>query len=481
MRIGTLDLTIIVAYLAGITLLGLYFRRGQQTIHDYFLGGRRTPWWALALSIVATETSTLTVIGTPALAFATDLKFLQLVLGYQLGRVLICVLFIPQYFRGEFYTAYQLIEKRFGERMKKIAASVFLVSRALAEGVRVAAVSLVVRIALGTGEVTSVVLITLLTLFYTFHGGLSAVIWTDVAQLAIYVGGAVVAFFMLLEKVPGGFAAVAAAHAAKLSVFDFALNLTTTYTFWSGVVGGMFLTTASHGTDQLMVQRLLAARDAGASRKALLASGVIVLAQFTLFLLLGVLLYVHAGAPAIDAQRSYDSVFPEFIVGEMPAGLRGLLIAAIFAAAMSTTSGTLSALASSSVVDFSRIQRNDADSERRFLNYSRRMTLVWGAVLLGLGTLNWGPLLQAGLQIYSIVAGSLLGLFLLGTLNARAHAAGALAGMIAGLAVMLAVKFFTPVAWTWYVLIGTVSTFAVGSAASQFKQAEIKWPVNPQS
>jgi Na+/proline symporter len=292
-----------------------------------------------------------------------------------------------------------------------------------------------------------------------------------VAQLAIYVGGAIVAFFMLLEKIPGGFAAVAAAHAAKLSVFDFALNLTTTYTFWSGVIGGMFLTTASHGTDQLMVQRLLAARDAGASRKALLASGVIVLAQFTLFLLLGVLLYVHAGAPAIDARRSYDSVFPEFIVGEMPAGLRGLLIAAIFAAAMSTTSGTLSALASSSVVDFSRIQRNDADSERRFLNYSRRMTLVWGAVLLGLGTLNWGPLLQAGLQIYSIVAGSLLGLFLLGTLWARANAVGALVGMAAGLAVMLAVKFFTPVAWTWYVLIGTVSTFAVGSAVSQFKQA----------
>jgi SSS family transporter len=474
MRIDTLDLAIIVAYLTGITLLGLYFRRGQQTIHDYFLGGRRTPWWALALSIVATETSTLTVIGTPALAFATDLKFLQLVLGYQLGRVLICVLLIPQYFRGEFYTAYQLIEKRFGERMKKIAASVFLLSRALAEGVRVAAVGLVVGAAFGTGEVTSVVIITALTLFYTFHGGLSAVIWTDVAQLAIYVGGAAVAFWMLLGKIPGGFATVVAEHGAKLTMFDFALDLTTTFTFWSGVIGGMFLTTASHGTDQLMVQRLLAARDAGASRKALLASGVIVLAQFAQFLLLGVLLYVYAGAPAINPKQSYDLVFPEFIVDEMPSGLRGLLIAAIFAAAMSTTSGTLSALASSSVVDFSRIQRNDAESDRRFLRYSRQMTLVWGGVLLGLGTLNWGPLLQAGLQIYSVVAGSLLGLFLLGTLNQRANATGALAGMIAGLAVMLGVKFFTPVAWTWYVLIGTVATFAVGSIASLLKVEKLE-------
>jgi SSS family transporter len=469
MRIGTLDFVIIVLYIVGITLLGLWFRRGQQNIRDYFLGGRRTPWWALALSIVATETSTLTVIGTPALAFAGNLGFLQLVIGYQVARVVICLLFIPQYFRGEFFTAYELIEKRFGSRMRKIAASTFLVTRALAEGVRVAAIGLVVRVAFGTGEVTSVVLITLLTLLYTFHGGLSAVIWTDVAQLAIYVGGAIAAFFLLLEKIPGGWAEVvrvAAAHGDKLNMFDFTVNLTSTYTFWSGVIGGTFLTTASHGTDQLMVQRLLAAKNAGDSRKALLASGILVFAQFALFLVLGVMLYVFHGAPALVKGRSYDPIFPEFIVSHMPSGWAGLMIAAIFAAAMSTTSGTLSSLASSSVVDFSRIQQHDAQSEERFLRYSRRMTLVWGVVLLALGTLNWGPLLQAGLQIFSIVAGSLLGLFLLGTLNQRATPNGALAGMISGLAVMLYVKFFTNVAWTWYVLVGTSMTFLVGSLSS---------------
>jgi SSS family transporter len=470
MRISGLDLAVILLYLAGITIFGIRFRKGQQDLRDYFLGGRKTPWWALAFSIVATETSTLTVIGTPALAFAGDLGFLQLVLGYQVARVIICLLFIPQYFRGEFFTAYQLIEKRFGERMRRVAAGTFLVTRTLAEGVRVAAVGLVVGVAFGTGEVVSVALITLLTLVYTFHGGLSAVIWTDVIQLGIYVSGAVAALVLLLGQIPGGWAEVvqvATAHGNKLRVFDFTLNLTTTYTFWSGVIGGMFLTMASHGTDQLMVQRLLAARHARDSRLALLVSGVIVFAQFALFLLLGTALFAYHGAPEIAAGKSYDRVFPEFIVAHMPSGWAGLMIAAVFAAAMSTTSGTLSALASSSVVDFLGVGRGAANEQGRFLRLSRWMTLAWGAVLLALGTLHWGPLLQAGLQIFSITAGALLGLFLLGTLNARAREAGALAGMAAGIITMLLVKFFTPVAWTWYVLIGTTATFAVGSAWSE--------------
>jgi len=469
MRLSALDLAIIAAYLMGITLFGMRFRKGQQGLRDYFLGGRTTPWWALAFSIVATETSTLTVIGTPALAFAGNLGFLQLVIGYLVARVVLCVVFIPRYFRGEFYTAYQLIELRFGERMKSVAAGTFLLTRALAEGVRITAVALVVSVAFGTGQRTSVILITLLTLLYTFHGGLRAVIWTDVVQLGIYLSGAVACFFLLLQRIPGGWNEVvqtAAAAGGKLSMLDFTFSLTQTYTFWSGIVGGTFLTMASHGTDQLMVQRLLAARDARDSKRALLASGVVIFLQFALFLIIGVMLYAYQQhVPLIAAGQPTDRIFPEFIVREMPAGLVGLMIAAIFAAAMSTTSGTLNSLASSSIVDFYRA-RAQATDESRFLQVSRRMTLVWGVVLLVLGNVQWGPLLEAGLTIASITYGSLLGLFLLGFWNRRATPAGALAGMIAGLAMMLYVKFGTPLAWTWYVLVGTVTTFAVGSLAS---------------
>ena len=501
MRITYFDVGIILLYLVGITFFGIRFRASQQNLRDYFLGGRATPWWALALSIVATETSTLTVIGTPALAFAGNLGFLQLVLGYLAGRVLICLIFIPPYFRGEFYTAYQLIEKRFGPRMKSVAAGTFLLMRALAEGVRVAAIGLVVSVAFGTGEVMSVVLITALTLLYTFEGGLKAVIWTDVLQLEIYISGAIAAVYILLSQLPGGWAEVTAVAAAtgKFRIFDFALSATQTYTFWAGLIGGMFLNMASHGTDQLMVQRLLAARSERDSKLALLASGVIVLAQFALFLVLGVMLYAyHQHEPLIALGQSNDRVFPEFVVRHMPPGFAGLVIAAIFAAAMSTTSGTLNALASSSIIDFYRLRHEQTD-DAYFLRLSRRMTLVWGVVLLGLGLVRWGPLLEAGLTIASIVYGSLLGLFLLGILNSRATARGALAGMFVGLALMVYVawggkvvpwlgnalgslgispgwtvyllegrvqKFFITLAWTWYVLVGTLATFAVGSLVS---------------
>ncbi len=470
MRISGLDLAVIIAYLAGITLFGIRFRKRQQSIRDYFLGGRELPWWALALSIVATETSTLTVIGTPALAFTGNLGFLQLAMGYLIARVVISLIFIPQYFRGEFYTAYELIEKRFGSRMRSIAASTFLVTRALAEGVRVAAVALVVRIAFGTGEVTSVILITILTLLYTFHGGLTAVIWTDVIQLAIYLAGGVAALVLLLQQIPGGWAEVAQVGAAhgKFQIFNFIWDTTQAYTFWGGVIGGTFLTTASHGTDQLMVQRLLAARNARESRLALLTSGVVVFAQFALFLVIGVALFVLYRTPAVERGRSYDYLLPEFVVTQMPAPLAGLMIAAVFAAAMSTTSGTLNSLASSTMVDLLGARRtaDQPGEQATFLRRSRYATLAWGMVLLLLGTLHWGPLLEAGLTIASIVYGSLLGLFLLGILNRGATANGALAGMIAGLVVMLYVKFATPLAWTWYVAVGTTATFLFGSLAS---------------
>ena len=485
MRIHTPDLVIVIAYLLGITALGIHFRRRQQHAadsgaeavgRDYFLGGRTAPWWALAFSIVATETSTLTIIGTPAISYAGNLTFLQLVFGYVVGRVLIVLLLLPGYFRGEFFTAYAVIERRFGVRMRAVAASTFLVTRALAEGVRVSAIALVISVVLGTSESLAVLIVIALTIVYTFEGGMKAVIWTDVAQLLLYLTGSMVTFVLLLHRIPGGWSEVtqvAASAGHKLQVLDFSFDLAKKYTFWSGVIGGAFLTMASHGTDQTIVQRLLAARNQRDSGRALLVSGLIVLLQFTIFLLIGVLLFVFAQhSPLLAPGERADRVLPLFLVREMPTGLAGLLLASIIAVAMSNASGSLNSLAASSVLDFSRLRGKTTDAAR-FLRLSKRMTLVWGLVLMGFGFVKWGPLLEAGLTVLSLPFGSLLGLFLLGTLDRSATVRGALTGMFVGLAVVLCVFRFTDAAFTWFFMIGAVVTFVVGALVSRIMQSAV--------
>jgi solute:Na+ symporter, SSS family len=469
MHIHPLDLAIVIVYLLGVTALGLRFRRQQKDVRDYFLGGKSAPWWALALSIVATETSTLTIIGTPAIAYAGNLTFLQLVFGYLVGRALISVILLPGYFRGEYLTAYALIEKRFGSRMRSIAAVTFLVTRTLAEGVRISAIALVVSVALGTSERLAVFIVMALTILYTLEGGMKAVIWTDVAQFLLYLTGSLVTLFLLLQRIPGGWhevRQVATAAGNKLQFLDFSPNLATKYTFWSGLIGGAFLTMASHGTDQTIVQRLLAARNERDSRRALMTSGLIVLFQFTVFLLIGVLLYVFAQhTPLLAAGEPRDRILPLFLVREMPTGLAGVLLAAIVAVAMANASGSLNSLAASSVMDFAAVRGRTGEAQE-FMKLSRRMTLLWGIALIFLGLMNWGPLLEAGLTIASFTFGSLLGLFLLGTYAARSNSNGSLAGMLVGLAAVLAVARFTAVAFTWYVLIGSCVTFAAGVIAS---------------
>lgn len=475
MRIHPLDLSIVIAYLLGVTLLGLRFRSQQHDVKDYFLGGRSAPWWALAFSIVATETSTLTIIGTPAIAYSTNLTFLQLVFGYILGRALISLIFLPGYFRGDYLTAYALIEKRFGARMRSVAALTFLATRTLAEGIRVSAIALVVSVALGTSERLAVVIVIALTILYTFEGGMKAVIWTDVAQFLLYLTGSLVTLFFVLHLIPGGWnevTQVAAASGHKLQFLDFSWNISTKYTFWSGVIGGAFLTMATHGTDQTIVQRLLAARSQADSRRALLASGFIVLFQFTVFLLVGVFLFVFSQhSPLLPPGERTDSILPLFLVREMPTGVAGLMLASILAVAMSNASGSLNSLAASSVMDFQAVRGRALDSTK-FLQLSRRMTLVWGLVLLGFGLIRYTHLLETGLTVASLPFGSLLGLFLLGTFDSRANATGALTGMFAGLAGVLAVYRFTPIAFTWYVLIGSCVTFAAGALVSRVIPAQ---------
>ncbi len=469
MGLNRLDLAIIALYLAGITLFGLRFRKRHRTLRDYFLAGRDIPWWAIALSIVAAETSTLTIISIPGLAYDTNLTFLQVVMGYVVGRVVISFVLLPHYFRGDLYTAYELIERRFGRTLRSLTAGLFLLTRAAAEGVRVYAVSIVVSIALGTGEVASIAIITALTLIYTFEGGLAAVIWTDVVQTAIYVGGTLVGLVTILHLVPGGWTAIhaAAASAGKLQIFDFSANFWIPYTFWAGVIGGAFLTTASHGTDQLIVQRLLAARSQKQSVTALLSSGAAILFQFGLFLMVGVMLWAYYRVPSANFGRA-DRIYPTFIVSQMPHGISGLLIAAILAAAMSNLSAALNSLSSSSIMDFYLRLRPQAD-ERKQMRLSRLSTLMWALLLFGLAVLSLhkvGRVIEVGLQIASVAYGALLGVFLLGVLTRRANQRGAMVGMLFGFGVELYL-WGTHVPWTWWVMIGTVVTFGVGLATSR--------------
>ena len=330
-------------------------------------------------------------------------------------------------------------------------------------------VSIVVAIAFGTGEIASIAIITALTLIYTFEGGLAAVIWTDVVQTVIYVGGTVVGLFTILHLVPGGWATIhgMAESAGKFRIFDFSPDLWKPYTFWAGVVGGTFLTTASHGTDQLIVQRLLAARSQRQSMAALLSSGVAILFQFALFLMVGIMLFAYYHVPSANFGTA-DRIYPRFIVSQMPHGISGLLIAAILAAAMSNLSAALNSLSSTSIIDF-YLQRRPQTDERSRLRLSRAATFLWALVLFSLAVLSLhraGRVIEVGLQIASVAYGALLGVFLLGVLTRRANQNGAMIGMLCGFVTELYIWLGTRVPWTWYVAIGTVVTFAVGYTAS---------------
>jgi SSS family transporter len=512
-HLSPVDLAIVAVYLLAITLFGLRFSRRNKvqgkSLKSYFLADNTIPWWAISLSIVSAETSTLTIISIPGVAFAGDLGFLQVVLGYMLGRIVVALLFLPKYFKGEMLTAYQLIDQRFGHALHKVTAGLFLLTRAAAEGVRVFAISLVVGIAIDVGDVKAIAIISALTLLYTFEGGMAAVIWTDVVQMGLYVAGTLVALWTLGHHVPGGWQQIhaVAAPLGKFHWLNFAFNLTQSYTFWAGVLGGTFLTMASHGTDQLMVQRMLAARNLRESRLALLSSGVVIFVQFTLFLLIGVGLFVFYGLhPTVF--KSPDRIFPTFIVHEMPHGVAGLLIAAILAAAMSNLSAALNSLASTTVIDFwvpfrrwrssrrtTKIlrhpersegplylssQENDHSSQNTFV--SRLATIFWAIVLFLIAVYSIkaggkGHVVETGLSIASVAYGCLLGVFLLGTLTRYATQFGAILGMIFGFALNLWLWQGTfpmhlgsltipKIAFTWYVFLGAAVTFALGSLFS---------------
>ena len=506
MGFSWIDYLVLVAYLVGITIFGVLFRKQHKSVKDYFVGAKNINWVVISLSIVATETSTLTLIGVPAIAYAHyafpeqggNYTYLQVVVGYIIARFVISFLFIPAYFRGDILTAYKLLENRFGVGTKNFAASMFLVMRALAEGVRIYAASIVLSAVLSASmpnmpnlTIWSIVIVGALTLVYTFEGGIAAVIWTDLIQLIIYIGGSLVAAYMLLSLVPGGWNQIYTEGAAadKFQLFSFKWSSNLPFTFWAGVIGGTFLTMASHGTDQLLVQRLFTCKNQRDSQKALILSGFVVLFQFVLFLTIGVMLYAyynHTQLPdaALSAQtclsgNKCDQIFPRFIVDQLPHGISGLVIAAIFAAAMSNLSGSLNSLASTTILDFYKPLIAPDASDESLLKLSRWLTAIWGVVLIIIAVLaaqNVQSVLITGLTIASLVYGPMLGAFLLGVLTKRANQAGVISGMLASIVIMLSLKLadmlgykqvpFHDLAWTWFVLVGTSICLVVGYSVS---------------
>jgi SSS family transporter len=492
-----LDLAVLALYLGAVTLWGAWLGRGHAGGRDYFLGGRELPWWAVMLSVVATETSTLTFLSIPGVSYLGSLVFLQLTVGYLLGRIVVAAVLLPAYARGELATAYQLLEARFGTPVRRLTSAIFMVTRLLADSVRLFATAIPLALLTGWSYPVSIGVIGVLTVVYTYFGGIRAVVWVDAVQMGLYLFGAVAAGVALQGAIPGGWGAALeqAAAAGKLRVVDLSLDPGTAYTLWAGLFGGAFLSMASHGTDQLIVQRLLTCRDLAGSRRALVGSGVLVMGQFAVFLLLGVGLWAHYGGA--DFARS-DEIFARFIVEGLPTGLTGLLIAGVLAAAMSSLSSSINSLASATAYDFwaplaglggagggagsaeggRGEPARSAAADARIGRMGRRFTLVWSVLLVGgaVGFLRLGEgaaAVEVALGIASLVYGGLLGAFALGIFSRRADTRSVAVGMAVGIGTVTAVWLLRRdvVAWPWYVLVGSLLTALVGWGAGRGRVA----------
>jgi solute:Na+ symporter, SSS family len=466
----TLDYIIIAVFLIGIALWGIFSGGKQKNVKDYFLGSKVVPWWAVCFSIVAAETSTLTFISIPGLAYLTNLNFLQLTLGYLIGRVVVALVFLPAYSKGEMKTAYTYIETRFGGKTRSFASIIFLFTRTAADGVRLFATAIPLYLMMQIDYPLAIAIIAVITLVYTYTGGVKGIIWVDVILMFIYLGGAITAIIFLLDLIPGGWGSVvaAASDADKFAIINLGFDngvsgfFAQPYTLLGGLIGGAFLSMASHGTDQLIVQRLLTTKTLKDSQKAIVGSGIIVIFQFTIFLILGVILYAYYGT--LDVKS--DEIFPMFIINVLPAGITGIIIAGLFAAAMSTLAGSMSSLSSSSMMDLYIPFFGDVADEKRKLFISRLFTVFW-AFMLVLSAIFFmessRAVVEIALSIASFTYGGLLGTFLLGLFVKRARQEDALAGFVAGIFIMVTVISLKLVAWTWYTLIGVIATLLIGS------------------
>jgi SSS family solute:Na+ symporter len=488
-----LDFVVLIAYLVGTTLLGLWLGRAQKDAKDYFVAGQAIPWWAILFSVVATETSALTFISIPGLAYLGNLGFLQIAVGYLLGRIVIAYTLLPRYYEGELVTAYTLLERRFGLATRRFASLVFMVTRTFGDSVRIFATAIPIALIIGPAVPAqyvmpaAILILGVFTVIYTYHGGMRAVVWTDVVQTGVYLIGGVAALYLIGRGVAGGWSAVfdQADGLDKLRLIDLSTDVRNPHTIWAGLIGGAFLSMASHGADQIIVQRLLASTNLRDARRALIGSGVVVILQFALFLIIGIGLYVFYRAQAFPTP---DAIFPRFIIEVMPPGLTGLVIAAILAAAMSTVSGALNSLSAATTHDiYLPLTKRSLDGQEQ-LRVGKRFTLMWAVILIGGAMLyrqQGTPVVVIALAIASFTYGGLLGAFSLALLWRRARQRDAIAGMAVSITIMAVIVFagrlvtaypdlrpmlggVAGIAWPWYVLIGTTITFTVGVLSSLF-------------
>ena len=472
MSIGTVDLLILLAYMAGVVALGTWVGRATRSAADFMVGGRDLPWWVILFSIVATETSTVTFLSIPGFAYGRDMTWLQIVIGFVVGRFLVSFLLLPQYFKGNFYTAYEVLDRRFGGATKQTASLIFIITRSLADGFRLFLSAIVLQEMTGIPMYWAVIVIGTATIVYTYLGGMRAVLWTDFVQFTVYMGGALIALGLLLSNLPGGWDQLVTIGdaAGKFRVFDFALDWSEPYGFWAGLIGGMFITLGSHGVDQMMVQRYLSARNLSDARKALITSGFVVFAQFALFLIIGIGLFCfYQLFPPEAAFERTDRVFARFILDHMPVGVLGILLGAIFAAAMSTLSSSLNSCATAAANDiYFPLIDQDVDPARK-LRVIRILTVFFGIVQIAVGIGGqWlkATVVSSVLGIAAFTTGIILGVFFLGIFTQRVGQRAALTGLIGGLIGMTWIFFATDLAWPWFALVGSAGTFAIGLAAS---------------
>lgn len=469
-----IDLAIVVAYIAGCTILGARLGAKAKGLSGYFLGESNVPAWAVMVSIVATETSNATFLSVPGVSYRPggDCTYLQLAFGYILGRIVVATVLLPAYFEGTAFTAYQLLDRRFGAATRTAASLLFLVARTLGDGLRLCLAALVLATITHWPVGVSIVAMVVSTVVYTYLGGMRAVIWTDVLQVALYLGGAAIALAVLAGRLPGGWEALwsQAEGSGKLRVIDTQWSISRPYTLWAGLIGGLALSMATHGADQSMVQRYLSARSQRQAAGALIASGFVVLAQFALFLFIGVALSVFfRSVPTGLAPPRHDAAFATFIAHELPRGVTGLVVAAIFASAMGSLSSALNASAATAVNDLYRPLVPGAD-EAHLLRVSKVMTTFWGLAKMAVAFVALGlkdNVVENALRVASFVLGPLLGLFLLGLASRRAGQVAALSGLVTGIAAVSATCFLSPVAWPWWALIGATTVLVVGLAVDR--------------
>jgi SSS family transporter len=483
--LGNADWLVIALYLMGIVIFGSWCGKDQNNTRDYFLGGKNIPWWGIGLSIVAAETSALTIIGVPSMAFGGDMVFIQMIIGYVIARILLAIVLVPHYFKGEIYSPYQLFADRLGISSQRAAAGCFLIGETLAAGVRVYVVSIPIQLMLGIGVLEAIVLFVVLSMIYTVIGGVKAVIWTDAIQFVLFLAGGVFTLVYIPSILEGGLPAIyeQAAASGKLHWLNSGFSWSAPFNIWMGVIGGTVMVLSSHGAEQLIVQRVLACKNVADGRKALILSAVMIFPLFLIFLLVGIMLWVfyqsHPFAIPLPETRpglkANDYVYPIFMLTETPPVLKGFLIVAILSAAMSSVSSALTSLASVSTMDFvKRLMPNRDDVF--FLKFSKESTVFWAAALIGVA--YWSRtaefVLNAAFTLRGLTSGALLGGLIMAVFTRKSDSTPVVTGMGVSLAAMIALSQWrwmdsatgkeTGIFWPWFTLIGTSITLAVAFA-----------------